>query len=663
MHADSATKFLMIAALVVDDQRKEATDSAVAGGVRGSAPRGPTPVRGHGFIALTILLTLALLYLAFDWNWFRPAVEHYLSSKSSRSVSIDDLDVSHAWTLEPTVRLRGIRIQNAAWADPRPFIVAGEAIITVRLPSLLRRRPIITRLVLIDADVDLERQADGLRNWRLTKPEDRGPGVVKIFALEAIRTQIQFIHRGIDLDLKIGASAGKPPGTTLFEGTYQGATFSGDLTTGNEVTFQGTQRMFPVRAHMVTGGTDLVLDGRAADVFDRMDIDARATLHGPSLAEIGLFIRKDLPDTAPYRVTTHLAKEGNRFSFSDGHVKIGKTDAEGTLTIDRTAKPVVVRATVRSQATRVEDLTWTKRNDRGTTATRANTGPATTGAGDPGPPTARTSASPLFRAIHGLDAELHLEINRLTMASLPDAAHLTLVATATDDALTIAPVALSLAGGTASGSIKADGRGIEPKVQAHGDARGMRLDKLLHGQPNGITGALDAHFNLTAHGASLATLARSTSGTVSGAIHTGSMPRKLEAELTLSGTHYLRALFDSSDLVAIQCAAVDIEFQNGEGRARKLVLETAITRVVGTGTIELPSRTIDLQLTPQGDRGFMELRKSIQVRGVLGKLDTSLIDAMRQSPERCDRRSWPVQPPSSVAGVDQEAGCNAGSCP
>lgn len=613
------------------EQHREATETATGRSVGCGAPQRRTRARHVGAFVLAVL---AFFYLEFDWNWFRPGIEHYLSSKSGRSVRIDDLNVSHAWTLEPTIRLRGIRIQNAAWADPRPFIVAGEVLITSRLPSILRGRPIITRLVLSDADVDLEHEADGLRNWRLTKPDDRGPGILKVFALEAIRTQIRFIHRGLDLDLRVGASTGKPPGTTPFAGTYRGAVFSGELTTGDEVTFQGTHRMFPIRAQVVTGGTNLLLDGRAADVFDRMDIDVKATLDGPSLAQVSPFVRKDLPDTAPYRVTTHLAKEGNRLSFSDGHVKIGKTDAEGTLTIDWTGRPVVVRATVRSQATRVEDLSWKKRNDHGTTATPATTGPAATGAADPEPPTAR--ASPLSRALRDLDAELHLEIDRLTMASVRDAAHLTLVATVTDDALTIAPIALSLAGGIASGSINADGRETVPKVQAHGEAQGIRLDKLLHGKPNGIAGVVDAHLYLAAHGASLAALVRSASGTVSGAMHSGSMPRKLEAELDLSGTQYLKALFDSSGLAAIRCAAVDVDFQNGEGRARKLVLETATTRVVGAGTIDLPSRTVDLRLTPQGDRGLLELRKSIEVRGAAGKLKTTLIDPVRQSTARCD---------------------------
>ncbi len=44
------------------------------------------------------------------------------------------------------------------------------------LGTLFDDRSLVALLELKDADVDLERQADGLRNWRLNNPENRGPG-------------------------------------------------------------------------------------------------------------------------------------------------------------------------------------------------------------------------------------------------------------------------------------------------------------------------------------------------------------------------------------------------------------------------------------------------------------------------------------------------------
>ena len=64
----------------------------------------------------------------FDWNWLRGPLERYLSEKSRREVRIADLHVTLG--REPTIRLRGVYIENAPWADRRPMAVAREASFT-----------------------------------------------------------------------------------------------------------------------------------------------------------------------------------------------------------------------------------------------------------------------------------------------------------------------------------------------------------------------------------------------------------------------------------------------------------------------------------------------------------------------------------------------------
>ena len=154
------------------------------------------PFRFPGFsrttgVLLGILVALGVVGALFDWNWFRHPLERYLSESSHREVRIGDLHVDLGWSLEPTVRVRDVFIENASWADKRPAAVAGEASFTFSLKSLWEGRPVISRLVLMDAQLDLERQADGLRNWRLRHPEDRGPGQIKVLEPR------QFGHRGL----------------------------------------------------------------------------------------------------------------------------------------------------------------------------------------------------------------------------------------------------------------------------------------------------------------------------------------------------------------------------------------------------------------------------------------------------------------------------------
>src|SRR5688572_872001 len=127
-------------------------------------------------ILLALLLAIVVLVALFDWNWLRQPLERYLVHKSGREVRIGDLHVALGLNLQPTVRVRDVYIENAPWAAAkRPFATAGEARFTVSLRTVLDDRVLVSRLVLLDADVEMERQADGLRNWRLRDPESRGP--------------------------------------------------------------------------------------------------------------------------------------------------------------------------------------------------------------------------------------------------------------------------------------------------------------------------------------------------------------------------------------------------------------------------------------------------------------------------------------------------------
>ena len=42
---------------------------------------------------LGILLVLVVLFLVFDWNWFRKPLENYISDKTKREFQISSLDV------------------------------------------------------------------------------------------------------------------------------------------------------------------------------------------------------------------------------------------------------------------------------------------------------------------------------------------------------------------------------------------------------------------------------------------------------------------------------------------------------------------------------------------------------------------------------------------
>ncbi|MEJ8859746.1 hypothetical protein WKW79_34690 [Variovorax robiniae] len=64
-----------------------------------------------------LVLTMLAFVVMFDWNWVRPPLERYISSKTEREFGMSDLHVSLGLT--PTIRMRDVYFANAPWSHER----------------------------------------------------------------------------------------------------------------------------------------------------------------------------------------------------------------------------------------------------------------------------------------------------------------------------------------------------------------------------------------------------------------------------------------------------------------------------------------------------------------------------------------------------------------
>ncbi|MBC7992576.1 MAG: AsmA family protein, partial [Rhizobacter sp.] len=256
-------------------------------------------------VAVGGLVALLLLVALFDWNWFRPALQNHLSQRSQRAVRIADLHVRLNARLQPVVRLRGVHIQNAPWAGTQPFVVAGEAEFTFEWLSLFQRVKLVSHLRLVDADIHLARQADGLRNWRLTRPDDRGPPRLQVMRLEPVRSKLHVVHQGVGLTLQTTSSPlaqadGEFTQRMVFSGSFHDGRFAGEALTGPVLSLQRTGELFALRGEARSADTRLRADGRMADLIRFGGLDAQLHLSGPSLAQVRPFFPEQAwPATPP----------------------------------------------------------------------------------------------------------------------------------------------------------------------------------------------------------------------------------------------------------------------------------------------------------------------------------------------------------------------------
>jgi len=610
------------------------------------------PIRfrwSRGRIALAVALACALLLSVFEWTWFRPLIQHVVYERSGRSVDFDELRIGLTRSLEPTVQLRGLLIQNAAWAAKRPFVRAGQVTFTFSWRSFSEDHVILTRVVLVDAEVDLEHQANGLRNWRLIHPEERGPQRIKVHSLDAQRSEVRFVHGGLDLDVDARISALEPaqaltghpelPLTKwlVFRGTRAGKAFSGQTAASEVLTFVDTATPFALRGQAQTGRTRLKAEGIAADILTLAEMDLDLHLAADSLAELRPFLPTDaLPASRPTVVEAHLNKVGAKWTASRLHATVGHTDLNGDVSFSEeheAGRRPMLRATLSGAVVDAEDigpLIGMGSSPSGDDATAAPAEKvrhrAASTASERGD---RVLPQRPFNAtrLRTFDGEIELRIARLITAVPGSAQSLRMRATLQDGALNINPFDLGIAGGHATGTLLIDGARTPAEVALDLELRGLRLDQFSPAGKQQVAGELRGRIALRSHGDSIAALAGAASGSLSAALSGATISNRLDAKLGLDGGGLLRALLTGTERVPVQCAALVVDFKRGNGKTRRLLFETERTALAGIGSVNLARESFDLVLTPHSKKSALfALHKAMRVSGSFRDAKVALVD-------------------------------------
>ncbi|MEO7336740.1 MAG: AsmA family protein [Caldimonas sp.] len=585
----------------------------------------PSTSRQRLSIAMVVLAVLSLLaWAVLDATWLRPLIQHHVRERSGRQIDFDSMHTGLDASFQPTLTFHNLYVENAAWAAKRPLVRAADLRMHLRWESLWGDFVIVSRLEMADAEFDLERQADGLRNWRLTHPEDRGPGRVRVLAVDAQRTVAHVVVQAADLEVELrsapltaAVSSTAHPELPLtralaIRGTRQGTAFDADVAVGDELTISDTGRDFGLRGTVRVGPTTIALDGQFRDLLQLESIDADLHLSGTGTDELLALLGTSahLPALATDAVA-HLNKDGPRWRVDRLEAKVGASDLAGNVhwTQRDSANPkAVLDATLSSK--RLDVSPW--RPSRGGADLRVDA---------------------IASRLGELDAHVALSLARVDGIPFGRLEAVRAQATVHDGQLTATVEPTAFAGGHAGGSVTIDARrspaslGLDLRVSA------LRLARLLNrpASEDAARGEVQGHVVLNAHGGSLDELVASSTGSVRGGLAHASLPESLEAKLGLDGGHWLRSLFGRGERSAITCSALWLQIERGKARVRQLAFETDAIAIAGSGEADLAHRTLDLVLTPSRKNfALIGLDKSIHVTGPANAAHVALVDRVDQ---------------------------------
>ena len=625
---------------------------------------------------LTLILILIVLIATFDWNRMRPFINDKVSKAIGRPFAINgDLTVdwqrdrNGSWLASmlpwPEFTARDISIANPAWSQQPQFAKLQALRFRLSPLPLMAHRIEVPSLQLVQPGVDLERDKQGRASWDFSAPQggkpsswtldigtvgfDRGlvtlddaPSRTRLTAtIEPLQEAIPYDQIVAQQTADAREQAGKTTGKSLpdeksktpdnnekqnasityqfawtAEGSYQGTSLKGHGKTGAVLALQDSHRPFPLQADVNLGDTHIALVGTLTDPLHLGALDVRLWFSGSSMANLYPLTGITLPDTPPYATEGHLSaqlgRQASRWHYQDFRGRVGDSDLSGDLLFVTGGERPKLTGELHSKLLQFADLAPLI----GGQSTTAQSADGTVQPADKLLPVApfRTER---WRT---MDADVKYSSERIVHGEALPIDSLTTHLVMNNGALYLDPLSFGVAGGQVRSNITLDGS----RTPMHGvlklSARHLKLKQLfptfepMHTSFGEINGDAD----LTAQGDSVAAQLGSADGELKLLMNDGAISKTLLETAGLNVGNIVIGKLFGDKTVQINCAATDMTATHGLFDMRLFVFDTDDAVINVSGTVNLASEKLDLDVTPK-TKGFrvFSLRSPLYVNGTL----------------------------------------------
>lgn len=589
-------------------------------------------------VAAVFIVALVALLLIFDWNWLRGPVGAAASVRLGRTVEIvGDLKV-HPWSLSPAAEAYDVRIAQPAWVKNNADMARiGRLAVQIEIAPLFAGRTVLPRLEVTRPRLELVRLPDGRANWAFG-----GKGGGKGMKLPAIRRFIITDGRINLIDRQRGArfsgtvytdetAGGADRGVFALrgEGRLNGARFLASVT-GDPLLNVSPDRPWPFRADVRAGATRIQANARIVKPFDLGRFEGSATVTGADLNDLYGLTGLVLPNTPPYSVSGQITRRGTLYRLEKATGRIGDSDLSGDLSVETRGVRPFLNADLRSRRLDFDDLgslfggaPATRRGETASPEQAAIAGRLQKAA------RLFPDASLQVERIRAMDAKVTYRAETVNAPGLP-LSKVALALNLKDGVLTGDPVALTFSRGSIGGLVRLDARGEQPRTDIDLRLTGARLEDWIKfgavgGQP-AVEGQIVARARLTGYGNSVRKAAASADGTLTIVSPRGEI-RQAFAELL--GVNVFKGLYlllsEDPRQTAIRCAVADFRVKDGIARSNRIIVDTGVVLVTGSGTINLKTERLNLMFEGESKKPrLLRLFIPIRVDGPLMKPGATL---------------------------------------
>jgi uncharacterized protein involved in outer membrane biogenesis len=606
-------------------------------------PKLRTILRWAGLTLAGLVVVLVLVLSFMDWNLFKHPIERIASAKSGRTVTIaGNLNV-HIWSWSPTVTLNGFTLGNPPWESGPPMAHIERLQIQLKLLPLLKGDVILPRVELIKPQVYLHQDKSGRANWTFENKAPTNEKASKPTKLPAIR---DFLIESGTLKLADDIRKLKVDGTveahekpsnedpTPFriegKGSINEQPFEMHVAGGPLVNLD-PEHPYPFNLGITAGEIHVASDGRVLKPFDLAGLDFEVTLSGNDLAELFYLTQLALPNTPPFRLHAHIARNGMRVAVTDIKGTVGSSDLNGKLDVDATRKRPSVTGELVSDRLLMSDLATSlggKPKGSGSLdapAARAEAAKQAEAKAPPADPNARLFSNAHLQVdrVRAMDADVRFRAKSIEAGSVPFK-QVALHAKLNEGVLSLDPFAFEMPQGRLTGQARIDARKKIPKVHIDARMADIQLDQLKGKAPGAqapLGGVMQARAVIDGTGDSIHQVMADANGMFTLVLPNGEV-RAAFAELTginvAKGVGLL--LTGANDRAEIRCGVAQFGIQDGTMRAQTVVFDTQTVVIRGRGDIRLGPEELDLALKGEPKKArFTRLRSPVEIKGHLLK--------------------------------------------
>ena len=416
-------------------------------------------------------------------------------------------------------------------------------------------------------------------------------------------------------------------------GTWKDERLTGDGKIGGMLSLRSQTTPFPIQADLRNGTTRVRVAGTIQDPMNLGGVDIRLRFSGDTLANLYGLTGILLPDTPPYETDGHLTarfqqKGGPVFHYQNFNGHIGDSDIHGSLTYTQGKPRPKLAGALESRQLRMADLgpligVKSGKGSEKTEQAKAKRGEATSQPADRVLPHDKFDT----KSWDVMDADVKFSGKRIEHSSSLPISDLSTHLTLKNGDLLLDPLRFGMAGGNLNATLHLEGDKSPMRGRIDLHARNLKLRQLFPDVEamQSALGQMNGDATLSGRGNSVADLLATSNGELKLLMNDGLISRSLMEIVGLNVGNYVVGKLFGDDEVKINCAAANLQVNNGLASSRLFIFDTENAIINITGTTNFANERLDLSINPdsKGIR-IITLRSPLYVRGTFKNPDAGV---------------------------------------